>query len=120
MPSTTTRLGITQPLDSDPLSDAALAMRTIAGKVDDLVPAKARSGATTATTDASGDLTITHGLGSTPTSVQATALNNNGSNWTVHVHTITSTTFKVRFRVANTAAVQASTAGVACSWMALA
>jgi hypothetical protein len=114
MPSTDRGMPI--PLDSDPLSDVAKWIRDLAASL----PGGARRGAVTATTDASGDLTVTHGLGTTPTCVQATVLNNNGSNWTIHAHTIGATTFKLRFRIANTAAVQASTAGVAASWLALA
>lgn len=114
MPSTDRGMPI--PLDSDPLSDVAKWTRDLAASL----PAAARRGTTTATTDASGDLTITHALGATPTAVLATINGNVGSNWTVHAHTFTSTTFKLRFRIANTAAVVASTAGVAAGWIALA
>jgi hypothetical protein len=71
-----------------------------------------------ATTDASGDLTITHGLGVTPSSVQAT-YGSSGSAQVLAVHTITSTTFKIRFRLSNTGAATASAAVVAY-WLAFA
>jgi hypothetical protein len=47
------------------------------------------------TTDASGDVTVTHGMGTTPTSVQVTTTGT--ANYNTTVHTIGATTFKVRF-----------------------
>lgn len=52
-------------------------------------------GAVSTTTDASGDVTVTHSLAATPLNVLATA---GGTTFMVaQVHTITSTTFKIRF-----------------------
>lgn len=66
------------------------------------------------TTDASGDLTVTHNLGSSTFAVSATATGTTFYN--VQVHTKTSTTFKIRFFDAAGAAV-ASTA-VTADWIA--
>ena len=52
-------------------------------------------GAISTSTDGSGDVTVTHGMGTTPTSVQVTTTGT--ANYTTTVHTIGATTFKVRF-----------------------
>jgi len=117
VPSTSSG-GLRIPLDSDPIDDVAKWVRDLADDIDTRVVKKQRSGATSASTDASGDLTITHGLGTTPTTVLPVAQTNAGA-WLCTVHTFTSTTFKVRFRVSNTGAVIASTP-VAMHWLAIA
>lgn len=119
MPSTTTRLALPIPVDTDPFADGALATRNLGNSLDDFVPAKARRGHTVATTDASGDLTITHGLGATPTAVVVSSGISAGGH-VVAAHTFTSTTFKVRDRVSTTGAVVASTAGIIVDWIAFA
>lgn len=113
MPSTDRSMPI--PLDSDPLSDVAKWTRDLATSL----AGACKRGHTTGTTDASGDLTITHGLGTTPTAVVCSSGRNAANNTTV-AHTFTSTTFKVRFRVGNTAAIEATVAGVIVDWIALA
>jgi hypothetical protein len=53
-----------------------------------------------ATTDSIGDITVTHGLGGTPTSVVATVADDTptiGHLLKVNTHSFTSTTFKIRF-----------------------
>lgn len=71
----------------------------------------------TVTTDASGIATITHGLGTTPTSVVITP-RNNGTN---HICTVTargSTTFS--FRVVNDAGATTASASRSFCWIAIA
>jgi len=64
-------------------------------------------GNATGTTDASGDLTVSHNL--PDDSIIITSIVVNGTtSYTVSVHTITSTTFKVRFYVADVPAISAS------------
>jgi hypothetical protein len=117
MPSNTARNNIRIPLDADPFADGATATRNGLNDVDDLIAAKARRGRTTATTDASGDITITHGLGQAPTSVVVSA-GNPTSAFLIAAHTFGATTFKVRYRASNTTSVVASTAGCVCDWLA--
>lgn len=60
MPGTTTG-GLPIPLDSDPVEDAALAVRDLANALD------RTNGKVSTSTDASGVVNIPHGLGVTPT-----------------------------------------------------
>lgn len=117
MPSTTASLHLPIPDDADPFADGALAVRNLGNAVDALVPGKIRRGQTSQALDGSGDQTITHGLGITPTAVIAT----NGRNdlpAVVSAHSFTSTTFKVRFRVSTTGSAYSGT--MVCNWIALA
>lgn len=116
MPGTTPNRAFPIPSDSDALADGAKAVRDLGNAVDDAYPYKMRRGHTSGTTDASGDLTITHGLGATPTAVVVSnGLNN--ANHALTAHTFTSTTFKVRIRQANTAAALATVA-TTIDWVA--
>ena len=70
-------------------------------------------GAISTTTDGSGDVTVTHGMGATPTVVLVTPTGT--TPWIVSVHTIGATTFKVRFYDAAGAAV--TTTAVTATWL---
>ena len=70
-------------------------------------------GAISTTTDGSGDVTVTHGMGTTPTAVLVTPTGTTA--WIVSVHTIGATTFKVRFYDAAGAAV--TTTAVTATWL---
>jgi len=71
-------------------------------------------GAISTSTDASGDIVVAHGMGTTPTSVQVTVTGT--TPYVVTVHTIDATNFTVRFYDMTGAAV-ASTA-VTATWHA--
>jgi hypothetical protein len=75
-------------------------------------------GAISTTTDASGDVTVTHGMGTTPTNVQVTVTGTSGAAVPyiaiVLTDTIGATTFKVRFFDAAGAAV--TTTAVTAMW----
>lgn len=116
MPSTSSG-GLTIPLDSDPLADVGLAIRDLADDIDARTPNKMRRGVASATPDASGDITVTHGLGVTPTVVLATSYHAAGP-LVLAVHTITSTDFKIRHRVSNT--TTAYTSATSDGWLAIA
>ena len=70
-------------------------------------------GAISTSTDGSGDVTVTHGMGTTPTAVLVTPTGTTA--WIVSVHTIGATTFKVRFYDAAGAAV--TTTAVTATWL---
>ena len=70
-------------------------------------------GAISTSTDGSGDVTVTHGMGTTPTAVLVTPTGT--TPWIVSVHTIGATTFKVRFYDAAGAAV--TTTAVTATWL---
>jgi hypothetical protein len=69
-------------------------------------------GTISTSTDASGDIVVAHGMGTTPTSVQVTVTGT--TPYVVTVHTIDATNFTVRFFDMTGAAV-ASTA-VTATW----
>jgi hypothetical protein len=71
-------------------------------------------GAISTTTDASGDVTVTHGMGTTPTSVQVTITGT--TPYVVTVHTIGSTNFTVRFF--DMAGVALNAVAVTATWHA--
>ena len=70
-------------------------------------------GAISTSTDGSGDVTVTHGMGTTPTVVLVTPTGTTA--WICTVHTIGATTFKVRFFDAAGAAVTST--AVTASWL---
>ena len=70
-------------------------------------------GAISTSTDGSGDVTVTHGMGTTPTAVLVTPTGTTA--WIVSVHTIGATTFKVRFYDAAGAAVTST--AVTATWL---
>ena len=70
-------------------------------------------GTISTSTDGSGDVTVTHGMGTTPTVVLVTPTGTTA--WICTVHTIGATTFKVRFFDAAGAAV--TTTAVTASWL---
>ena len=70
-------------------------------------------GAISTSTDGSGDVTVTHGMGTTPTAVLVTPTGTTA--WIVSVHTIGATTFKVRFFDAAGAAVTST--AVTATWL---
>lgn len=70
-------------------------------------------GAISTSTDGSGDVTVTHGMGTTPTAVLVTPTGT--TPWIVSVHTIGGTTFKVRFYDAAGAAVTST--AVTATWL---
>ncbi len=70
-------------------------------------------GAISTSTDGSGDITVTHGMGTTPTAVLVTPTGTTA--WIVSVHTIGATTFKVRFYDAAGAAVLST--AVTATWL---
>lgn len=74
-------------------------------------------GAINTTTDASGDVTVTHGMGTTPTIVLITP--SGTTPWVCTVHTIGATTFKVRFFAETAGVLTAVGAGTAvtASWL---
>lgn len=119
MPSSTARLALPIPLDADPFDDGALATRNLANAVDLLIAGKARRGRSSAGTDAAGDITITHGLGQTPTAVIVSSGRNDISA-ILAAHTFTSTTFKVRGRVSNTGAIWGTGTSLTVDWLAIA
>lgn len=73
------------------------------------------SGAETETTDGSGDVVVTHGLGVTPVSVVATA---RASSAVCRLQAKTSTTFTIRFLNSSFAAI--ATTSVGFDWVAFA
>ncbi|MBK7337828.1 MAG: hypothetical protein IPJ00_17455 [Saprospirales bacterium] len=73
-------------------------------------------GAISTTTDASGDVTVTHGMGTTPTAVLVTPTGTTA--WGVSVHTIGGTTFKVRFYDLTTGLAVAVSTAVTGTWLA--
>lgn len=104
----------TQTLTNKTLTSPTVTTLTLDGVVQ-----KARTrGTVTGTTDASGDLTITHGLGSTPTAVLVTSGYLTAAV-VVAAHTIGATTFKVRNWTSTTGAALASTASVIVYWEAI-
>lgn len=68
------------------------------------------------TTDASGDVTVTHGVGTTPTVVLVTPTGTTA--WGVSVHTIGATTFTVRFYDLTTGLAVAGSTAVTATWLA--
>lgn len=70
-------------------------------------------GAISTSTDGSGDVTVTHSMGTTPTAVLVTPTGTTA--WIVSVHTIGATTFKVRFYDAAGAAVTST--AVTATWL---
>jgi hypothetical protein len=70
------------------------------------------AGGASGTTDGSGDLTVTHGLVSTPTRVMVTVTGTTYAH--AQVHTIGSTTFKIRFFDA--AGVALATTSLTADW----
>jgi hypothetical protein len=84
---------------------------TSAGK---LIETAEKYAAISTTTDASGDVTVTHGMGTTPTSVQVTVTGT--TPYVVTVHTIGATTFTVRFY--DMAGVALNAVAVTATWHA--
>ncbi len=115
MSSTTAHLGLTIPDDSDPVSGGAAAIRALGNGID----SKLHRGQATANTDASGDVTINHGLGVVPTCV-VVSNGNSGLTVTTAPHTFTTTTFKVRYRASTTGAAVGAGASVITNWIAIA
>ena len=72
-------------------------------------------GAISTTTDASGDVTVTHGMGTTPTAVLVTPTGTTA--WGVTVHTIGGTTFKVRFYDLTTGLAVSVSTSVTATWL---
>lgn len=72
-------------------------------------------GAISTTTDASGDVTVTHGMGTTPTAVLVTPTGTTA--WGVSVHTIGGTTFKVRFYDLTTGLAVPVSTSVTATWL---
>jgi hypothetical protein len=79
------------------------------------------SATSSGTTDnPNGDLTITHGLGKTPSAVIVSPTGTDSPNniAKVNVHTITSTTFKVRFFRTDTGGILVGEGNCYVSWVA--
>lgn len=83
----------------------------VLGVTWDIVPVDPKSGLASGTTDGSGDLTVTHGLGETPNYVKAAPQGTTFAQ--VQAHTIGSTTFKLRFLDAAGSAMTASSRSAA-------
>jgi hypothetical protein len=115
----TANLVLPYPENTDPVANMAAAVQALANAIDAAHPAKWKRGAVTGTADANGDLTITHGLGVTPTVVLVSS-GNSASSMALAAHTFTSTTFKVRFRNSTSAAVFAGSGGIVLYWQAIA
>lgn len=112
----TTAKGLPYMENTDPLANVAASQQALATAVDGMIPGKVRMGGSVLSTDASGDLLITHGLGDTP-DVALAVLGNLAARFVV-CHTFTTTTFKARVYNSSTGAALTSTAGVVVYWIA--
>jgi hypothetical protein len=97
-----------QPIDPTTFGNA------VASKLND-IPNKITAGSTTGTTDGSGDLTITHGHGSTPSFVLVTPRSTNVSQG--YSSAVGASTFK--FRCFSAAGAALTSASVTVNWLAI-
>jgi hypothetical protein len=113
MPSNTPNFDLPYPLGSEPVADGDDAIRLLALAVDSLV----KGASTVITTDASGNATVTHGLGRAPLTVVAVTGVNSGTGWLVSTTAVTATTFTVNVRNSTTGALY--TGGFTIRWIAI-
>ena len=94
-PDLTTIFQIPSPTPPDP-PDVPGDMKALADRVDAIIP-RIKSGMTDVSINASGDATITHGLGVQPDAV-VVSVNAPGpaADYTANVRTVTPTTFAIR------------------------
>lgn len=95
------------------LDTTQTAIKTLFLEVDTVKYRIENIGAISTSTDGSGDVTVTHGMGTTPTAVLVTPTGT--TPWIVSVHTIGATTFTVRFYDAAGAAVTST--AVTATWL---
>lgn len=113
----TANIALPYPENTDPLANMAAAVQALANAIDAAHPAKWKRGQTVQNVDASGDITINHGLAAAPTAVIVTQ-GRLDANWNAAAHTFTATTFKVRLRTANLGSVVAAGQSATVNWAA--
>lgn len=114
MPNTA-NLALPYPAGTDAVMAGNDAIQALAEAIDN----KIHRGQVTTATDASGDITINHGLGAAPTAVLVSNGNATAA-YVLAVHTIGAASFKVRCRLSSTGAVVASGGGFIINWLAIA
>lgn len=116
MPSTTTR-GFRYPLDSDPVSDGAAAVRNLADDVNSKVGAIARGTSTvTVTASTIGTAAVSFPAGRFTAAPAVVATGNNSSVWMAYVQAVTKDRFTLGVRQVQGTSTSAT---VSVHWIAV-
>lgn len=103
--------GIIYPDPSDVPSRSAL--ETLAESVETALTSTVRAGAISTTSDATGQVTVTHGGSTIPKSIQLSGRN---SGWEVYLIALTATTFTVKMLGRSSGTAPTTATAVAFDW----